>query len=356
MRVLLLGPYPPPHGGVETNLVAIRNFLLKQGIACAVINITRHRKTEGDEIYYPTSALQLIGLIFRLSYDVLHLHVGGILSQRVLRLSLACTAVPGRKTVFTFHSGGYPSTPRARSTGPRSLDGFVLRRFDRLIAVNQEIAEFFFGLGVSRDRVRIIAPHAFSSGTDYTEELAEPFADFFARHQPVLISAGQLEPEYDLHTQIEALGQLLPAYPNAGLILLGHGSLEEELRRVIFAKPFSEHVLICGDVPHVMTMRAIFRSDLMLRTTLYDGDAISVREALHLKTPVIATDNGMRPPGVRLVPISDAKALSAAITETLAGGANRPRKIGVPDDTNLQAVLSLYRELVPDLSNSDGQQ
>ena len=29
MRVLQLGPYPPPHGGVQTNLVAIRAFLLK---------------------------------------------------------------------------------------------------------------------------------------------------------------------------------------------------------------------------------------------------------------------------------------------------------------------------------------
>src|SRR5438105_8526009 len=39
------------------------------------------------------------------------------------------------------------------------------------------------------------------------------------------------------------------------------------------------------------SLRAIADADVLLRTTLYDGDAISVREALYLGTPVVATDN-----------------------------------------------------------------
>jgi len=53
MRVLQLGPYPPPHGGVQSNLVAIRTFLRLHHVPCAVINITRHRKPDSDEVYYP---------------------------------------------------------------------------------------------------------------------------------------------------------------------------------------------------------------------------------------------------------------------------------------------------------------
>src|ERR1700758_207842 len=104
MRVILLGPYPPPHGGVQTNLVAIRAFLIKHGVPCAVINITRHRKPDREEVYYPKSAIQLLGLLARLPYDVLHLHVGGMLTNRLLALSLACTLRPGTKSVMTFHS------------------------------------------------------------------------------------------------------------------------------------------------------------------------------------------------------------------------------------------------------------
>jgi len=346
MRVLLLGPYPPPHGGVESNLVAIRSFLSKRGIPSTVINITRHRKAEADEIYYPKGAAQLLHLLVRLRYDILHLHVGGILSRRVLRLALACSLIPGKRTVLTFHSGGYPSTPQGRSTGPRSFDGLVLRRFDRLIAVNREIMQFFLNVRAPQERVRLIAPHAFPEGQSYEGFLPEPLATFFTQHQPVFISAGQLEPEYDLPVQIEAFGRIRANFPRAGLVLLGGGSLEQELRNRIQADRFAADILMSGDIPHAVAMQAISRADLMLRTTLYDGDAISVREALHLGTPVIATDNGMRPAGVRLVTTSNVPALQEAIEQTLAASAGRAFERPAADESNLQAVLDLYCELL----------
>ena len=90
---------------------------------------------------------------------------------------------------------------------------------------------------------------------------------------------------------------------------------------------YAEHVLLCGDVPHAITMTAISRAELMLRTTLYDGDAVSVREALHLGTPVIASDNGMRPAGVHLIPKSDLQALLRAIEETTGAALAQPSQI-----------------------------
>jgi glycosyltransferase involved in cell wall biosynthesis len=161
----------------------------------------------------------------------------------------------------------------------------------------------------------------------------------------VLIFVGGLEPEYDLPLQIEALGFVRKNFPEAGLILIGSGSLEQEVRSRIRAQPHAAHILLCGDVPHSFTLKAISQAHVMLRTTLYDGDAISVREALHLGTPVIATDNGMRPAGVRLIPKSDLPALVRAIDETLEHPAPRtPPESG--DDSNLQAVLQVYEQLL----------
>ena len=187
MRVLQLGPYPPPHGGVQSNLVAIRTFLRKNGIPCSVINITRHRKTESDEVYYPESAWQLVGLLRRLPYDILHLHIGGMLSRRLLSLALVCASMPGRKSVLTFHSGGYPSTPEGQATGRTSLAGFVLRRFDALIGVNSEIMKFFARLHVSAERAHLIYPHAFLDGEDQAPDLPEPLKTFCEQHSPLLL-------------------------------------------------------------------------------------------------------------------------------------------------------------------------
>jgi glycogen(starch) synthase len=344
MRVLQLGPYPPPHGGVQSNLVAIRTFLLHQGIPCAVINITRHRKPASDNVYYPRTAFALMRLLPQLDYDIIHLHVGGMLSWRLLGLGLVCTLLPGSKSVMTFHSGGYPSTPEGKSIGQNSLAGFVLRRFDGVIGVNPEIISFLERLGVSSTRIRLIYPHSFLPEQQTSSALPEPLASFFATHNPVLISVGLLEPEYDLLLQIEALGQVRQKYPKGGLVMIGSGSLEQDLRCKIRGQPFAQHILLCGDVPHVATMQTISRAHVMLRTTLYDGDAVSVREALHVGTPVIASDNGMRPAGVRLIPKSDLPALLHAINESLAQPALR-KEVSGHDDSNLKAVLDFYREL-----------
>src|ERR1700752_1183789 len=105
MRVLQLGPFPPPYGGVQTNLVAIRSFLRKNEIPCAVINLTRHRKTDADDVYYPANPLELLRLLGYLRYDIVHQHFGGMLTNRILGLGLVCTLRPRVKSVLTFHSG-----------------------------------------------------------------------------------------------------------------------------------------------------------------------------------------------------------------------------------------------------------
>jgi glycosyltransferase involved in cell wall biosynthesis len=159
-----------------------------------------------------------------------------------------------------------------------------------------------------------------------------------------------LEPEYDLPLQIEVLGLIKERFPNAGLVIVGSGSLEEELRQRIRATPYAKDILLCGDVPHEVTLRAIADSDVFLRTTLYDGDSISVREALHMGVPVIATDNGMRPEGIHLIPSRDLAALHRAIEERLSAGHSRQDQ-QAGDEQNLEAVLEVYRELMHEIES-----
>lgn len=343
MRVLLLGPYPPPHGGVQANLMAIRQFLLERGLWCGVINLTRHRRPSAEQVYYPKSALGVLWLLLRLRHDIVHLHLGGDLTFRLLALGLVCCLRPGSKAVLTFHSGGYPSSPKGQRAHPRTLAGFIFRRFNRVIGVNPEIIELFRRWGVRPGRLRLIRPHAITTPPEDVS-LPDQMQSFFDSHAPVLASVGLLEPEYDLPLQIEALGELRRRFPNAGLLLIGSGSLEQSLAELIASKPYAPHILLCGDVAHPATLRAIERSDLLLRTTLYDGDSVAVREALHLGTPVLATDTGMRPEGVNLIPGSGLEPLCRACQQHLTQGAGRQRRIQAGQE-NIQTVFELYREL-----------
>lgn len=347
MKVLQLGPYPPPHGGIQTHLAALVELLRARGVSCDVLNLTRFRRPSENGIYYPPNSAAVVQHLLSHRYDIIHLHIGGRIWPRQLGLALLCCSLPGTKCVFTFHSGGYPSSPEGRSAHPLTLRAMVFRRFDLLIAVNEEIAKFFAQVGVPAERVRVISP-AFVAVANSNEQIALPNAieEFAKNHRPLLTSVGLLEPEYDLSLQMRALEAIRRSHPQAGLLIIGSGSLESELREQASRLPYADHILLSGDVAHASTLRLMQRSDCILRTTWYDGDALSVREALQVGVPVIASDNKMRPEGVTLIPARDMDALVQAVEETLA----RPPGLRVAaqpaSNRNLEEVLKAYESLL----------
>jgi glycosyltransferase involved in cell wall biosynthesis len=70
-----------------------------------------------------------------------------------------------------------------------------------------------------------------------------------------------------------------------------------------------------------------------------------VREALFLGTPVIATDNGMRPEGVRLIPVGDKVGLVEAVKRA-AAMPNIERTDPVADRSNINEVIEIYAKLL----------
>lgn len=351
VRVLQLGPFPPPHGGVQINLVAIHQALRKRGARAMVANITATRRPDADDVYYPKNAQQLFWLLIRLPFDIVHIHVGGNFSSRLVLLSLLCSMLPRARTVLTFHSGGYASSKAGRTAHWWTFRGFVARRLDAIIAVNQEIVNLFRRLGVRAERLRLIPPHAIDLASVSNQAgvtgLPQTIARFVSTHRPLLVTVGLLEAHYDLSLQIAVLPLVRRKYPDAGLVIVGSGSMHSQLEREIAASPERDHLLLCGDVAHETTLRLIAMADVFLRTTLYDGDSISIREALAAGTPVVATENGMRPPGVRSFPIHDREGLERETIAALTAGRSA---VAAGDRGGVEPVLELYQRLVTDAS------
>jgi glycosyltransferase involved in cell wall biosynthesis len=284
--------------------------------------------------------------------DVVHIHIGGQPSARLLGLCLVASLIPWTRSVLTFHSGGFATSPSGRRARRFSAAGFVFRRFDRVIAVSEEIASVFERYGVSRSQLRVIAPHAVD-----VSEAGEPFSpltaadsvlEFVDAHSPVLVTVGCLEPEYDLEFQIAAFAQIRNEHPSAGLVIVGGGSLHDRLRSTIEGSPAPEHVLLCGDLRHADTLRLIRRADALLRTTRYDGDSISVREALALGTPVVATSVSARPSGVYLFTIGDESGFLRAVRRAIAGGRVSAE---LADYGSVDPVIALYNEVLSQQPN-----
>ena len=345
MHILQLGPYPPPRGGVQTNMLAIQDELLENGHQSSIISITKS-ETIGDEknVYHPRSPFELLRLILTLKYDILHLHIGGGLPFRVQMLILMCGLFTRGKSVLTFHSGGYTVSDEGKNAGFWTFRGFAFRRFDKIIIVNKLMIEMFEKFGVKSENIKLIYPFALSHPKKGVE-IPQKFQEFWKNHNRTLITVGLLETDYDLPQQIDVLEKVLQKYPKTGLVIIGSGSLQQSLRELIDSKPHSEHILLAGDTDRDVVLHLIEKADLMLRTTIFDGDAISVRESLFLQTPVIATDNGVRPEGLHLIPVQNINALEKAIEQEF-GNTEKLTPSNEDGSKNIRKVVEVYEKML----------
>lgn len=335
--VLQIGPVPPPHGGVASNLLAIRRHLADKNIPTGTISLS-HGEPSADT-WCPKNPLATARLLLALPYRILHLHVGGDLTKRLLGLCLLMSVMPRRRVVLTIHSGGLPTSAMGLRARRSSFVGWVLRRLDAVIAVSEEIGATLSRFGV--DRLHVIPPYSLPKEIP-SGALPVGISSFFASHRHVIIAVGGLETEYDIDRQLEAFADLGDD-ARFGLLLIGSGSQERRLRGAMANSPLGRRVHFAGDVPHATTLRAISQSAVMWRTTLFDGDSISIREALHLGVPVIATGVVARPEGTIVIPPRDTAALvEATLSALTAPPAERRLQSG---DDNMARVAALYARL-----------
>ena len=87
-----------------------------------------------------------------------------------------------------------------------------------------------------------MSPHAMGIGIVAQDpadaSLPHTLQAFYDSHDPVLVTVGLLEPEYDLELQIDCMESIRRQFPNAGLVIIGSGSLEEPLRNRIAVQRF----------------------------------------------------------------------------------------------------------------------
>jgi len=232
----------------------------------------------------------------------------------------------GQCYVVTLHN------PRIRRqlTSPLPLIGrlprWALRRFDVIVAVNPDVGS------IVREQlggaVIEIIP-AFVEPTDDAAKHYDAALEAFLQAGRTLVVAayriaflrGDRE-VYGLDTAVAAFEALAAEDPALRLAIFiakrpsGRKArqyvarLEAQLEEV----GLRDRAVISFELP----LLPAFRHDVLyLRPSRSDGDAVSIREALHAGVPVVASDVVERPAGVTLFPSEDVQQLRSAIQRLL---------------------------------------
>lgn len=308
----------------------IHRRLISAGVVCAVL----------DTSQIPNRfrfAMELAAYAFR--GWTFHLHTNGH-NRNSWLLALLC-GVAGQWSggcILTLHSGMMPGYVKSGRRWHRMLAEMVCRLYSRVICVGPEIRDAVISLGTPEERTEI-APACLATETSGAT-LDQQLIDWLARHRPLLSTTLFFRPEYGFDLLIEGLVELCRRNPSLGCVVMGAGEQYAEGAQLVRQSGLEDNVLLLGDVDHDKCLALISRSQVFVRPTLQDGDSISVREALALGVPVVASSVGARPAGSILFSPGDVGDMLSKIdlAWTLEPGE------GVAETGSMNRLLEIYRQ------------
>ncbi len=317
MKLLLVGPYPPPHGGVSVHIAQAQRLARSAGIRCHVLNTQRYAEPGTEYISFDHAPGFLYNLVFyaRTGWTI-HVHTNGHnIKSWLVALTAGIAGKLGPGSRLTLHSGGLPRYLRG-ARYRRWVARTTCRFFSSIMCVNQEQRRTLESLGVLPALLDVVP--AFHGIEPRAAEwvLSPKLEQWLGRHRPLVTATASGLPEYGVELLIEAVERLSAAHKGIGCLIIGTDDSDRVVRAQIESRKLRESVMLLGDRPHGECLHLISRSDVFVRPTLMDGDSVSVREALALGVPVVASDAAPRPDGTVVFQTGNAGDLAGKLTCT----------------------------------------
>ncbi|GAB2476825.1 glycosyltransferase family 4 protein [Streptosporangium sandarakinum] len=290
--------------------------------------------------------------------DVVHAH--GLRAGALAALALAGTGTP---LVVTLHNAA--TAGGAVGAVHAVLERIVARRADRVLVVSADLGERMRRLGARHVADAVVpAPPLAPSG----RPPARVRAELGVGERPVLLTVARLAQQKGLETLLDVAAAFAPGAgeergpesPAAGeergpvFLVAGEGPLRGPLRERIDREGLPVRLL--GDRGDVADLLTVARA--LLVPSRWEGQPLTVQEALRAGVPVVATAVGGLPAMVGeaglLVPYGDADAMREAVARVLAddglardlGRAAVLRGRALPGRREaLEAALAVYRTL-----------
>lgn len=202
-----------------------------------------------------------------------------------------------------------------------SMQEHVAPRLDRVIVVSKSAgADVASYLRVLPERMTAIP-----LGVDQT--VFRPQPDLRRRERRILTTASADVPLKGLGILIQAYADLLPAFPNLELVVIGKLKPDGPTGKLINSLGLTERISFISDLSGEEMAEQYARATICVTPSLYEGFGLPAAEAMSCASPVIVTDGGSLPEVVGeagvVVRRGDSEALATAIAQLLDDPAKR---------------------------------
>ncbi len=318
LRVLLVGPLPPPAGGMANQTRQLAELLRGEGAAVELVQVNApYRPAWAERLKGVRAFFRLVPYLLRLwrgagRADLMHVMANSGWSWHLFAAPAVWIGWLRGVPVVVNYRGGEAEPFLARSAASVRA---TLRRAASLVLPSGFLLEVFARYGMAgRIVANIVDLERFRP-----REVPRRSVD-----GPLLIAARNLEAIYGNDTVLRAFALLSESWPGARLSIAGSGPEAAALAALAQELGVADRVRFTGRLDRDQ-MAALYRdADLMLNASRVDNMPNALLEALASGLAVVTSDVGGIPFIVRqrqtamLVPPDDPQAMAKAAHEVLA--------------------------------------
>lgn len=315
-RIGLVGPLPPPAGGMANQTRQLAELLGREGVAVSLVQVNSpYRPRFIARVRGLRAVFRLVPYVFQLwrvagQVDLIHIMANSGWSWHLCATPAIWIARWRRVPAVVNYRGGEAGTFLARSG--RMIRG-TLQRAAALVVPSGFLQEVFDGHGLRSEIVpNIIDLERFHPAQDGERPAAHH-----------LVVARNLEPIYDIPTALRAFALIRESLPDVRLTVAGSGPQRGELEALCSELRIGERVHFCGARDRD-EMAALYRSAaVVINPSRVDNMPNSVLEAMASGVPVASTNVGGVPFILRenitglMVPAGNPVALAKAVLRIL---------------------------------------
>jgi hypothetical protein len=341
-RVCLVGPLPPPYGGVSEHIYRLASATPQ--FISEIIDLystTEHKlRPENSAVsvsvaprsswFRPVWFLLQLG---RSNCSVFHFHFS--LPRALLLLTLARKRRV-KTWILTLHNGDLGIGAYYGNFLLKKLMHAQVMRFDRIVCLSSAQEQFFLQIGVPKSRL-IRLPSYLPPPRRSDSPLVPSFDELRQRNAVVVLTSGYPERFYnfdqlvyyaDSHKLVHGAGV------GFAIAVYGNGDWNWINTLKVIASQRGLEVIFLENLDRDAFASVIQNTDIYVRPTLMDSYGIALADAINCGAIAIASDICERYEGCRIFPTGDVKAffkqLDYSISEVQLNAGHKRERVNHP--------------------------
>lgn len=296
--LLIIGPLPPPYGGVANFILNIeRQAKIRSSYDVKLYRTGKMREGISDLFQVVVDGFQFMRFMVRREckdVDMVHLHTSAYWSLlRNMPYVFLIKRTSGARLIIHMHDGTFERFYRASPPFLQRMVRWMFRAGDMVIVTSPSWVKLMSEVCGEGAKIEAL-PNGFDPGTFHPSSMEEARASLgLPRDKKILLAIGYLEKVKGFEHLVRAMGDVLKERDDVVLYIIGTGSLRGYLASLVAELGIENNVSF---IENRKTSEEIARwmvgSDVFVISSLNEGNPTVMFECLGCGRPLVATRVG----------------------------------------------------------------